>query len=142
MGGLVGMGLGDDSVLSNVYATGDVWAMDGNVGGLVGVWELSEMEFGYASGEVGGGPGPELRGGVGGVVSGHYVADHMYWDLETAGDWNDGFGDASAPNDATGLETDEFADEESFHEDWDFDDVWTIDEAPDGEDRPIFQWQQ
>lgn len=37
--------------------------------------------------------------------------------------------------------TAEFSDENSF-ENWDFNEEWTIGEAPDGVMRPIFQWQE
>lgn len=54
-----------------------------------------------------------------------------YYDLTTTG-LNDSAG-------GEGNDTSFFAMENNFS--WDFDNTWTIGQAPDGETRPILQWQ-
>ncbi len=64
--------------------------------------------------------------------------DGVFWDRTTAG-VSDAVGMFGDDDGITALETGEFSDDSRF--DWDFDDVWTIGEAPDGEGRPVLQWQ-
>ncbi len=127
IGGLVGV-VGDDAAVVASYATGDLMVTGHDIGGLVGRHAGSIVDA-YSTGYVGGGDA-SVGGFVGNAVSGGVT--WSYWDEDTS--------EKSSSSNGQPLSTDAFDDEESF-EDWDFDDVWVIDEAPDGETRPVLQWQ-
>ncbi len=145
---------GTSGVISDSFATGEVTSEGEGVGGLVGA-QFEEIRNSYATGAVTG--GDKVGGLVGeqsallrdsystGAVSGEgqqvgglvgestdAVVD-SFWDEETSIGESDG---------GTPLSTDDFGDEESFPSSWNFAEIWTIGEAPDGETRPILQWQE
>ncbi len=133
-GGLVGL-LFDDGVVYDSYATGGVLGAN-YVGGLVG-----EIRSGspFGGGIVG---GDELvarsystgtvdsiqAGSVGGLV-GHNEGqvEDSYWNEDTS--------EISVSDGGTGLNSDQFADQESFSG-FDFNDVWEITSQ-----RPLLQWE-
>ena len=161
VGGLVGQswyGAFPDGIVSGCFATGDLSTSGDEVGGLVGNQNNGELENSYATGSVSG--GDEVGGLVGfvddveirhayatGAISGDgddlgaVVGNHwgvtvinVFWDLETSG-LDDDEGGSGSP-----METAVFDEEDNFYG-WDFDDIWEIGEAPDGETRPILKWQ-
>ncbi len=130
VGGLVGHQ--GSSIVRDSYSTAEVSGED-RVGGLTGTMSGSgeqEIYNSYAAGPV---AGDEERVGalVGRSLAGTTV-EASYWDEDTATVTESAEGDP--------LDTESFDSEEPF--DWDFDDVWTIGEAPDGVTRPILQWQE
>lgn len=155
VGGLVGR-INEDATVAGSYSSGDVIGQ-GWVGGLVGLSQYGAINTSYSTSSV---EGSGMTGGlVGRIVEGSvadsYAAGNVentssysgaligsnwessviasYWDEDTTGIGSSEGGSARR--------TGEFEDVESF-EDWDFIDVWTIGEAPDGEQRPILQWQE
>ncbi len=116
VGGLIGRADGN-SVTRRCYATGEA------------NWYFLD-DTGYGDPEEVLGTWDPLVGenGIGATF------EFLYWDKETS--------NADDSTTGEGLMTDEFDDEENFIS-WDFNDVWTIGDAPDLEDevRPIFQWQ-
>lgn len=118
--------------ISTSFATGDVTGRS-TVGGFVGYHGGGFSEV-YSTGHV----DPEDEDPDGGLVSSltftggnHGNVSRSYWDLETSGT------DESA--DGEGLETDEFADPDSF-DDWNFDEVWEIGTDDADDERPRLQW--
>ncbi len=142
VGGLVGQSNGD---IIDCYATGAVDA-DESSGGLVGHLYLPNngdegaVIHSYSMGSVAGDAGD--IGGLIGEIDTHQHAtaeiDDAYWDIETSGQTDSA--------DGQGLETDQFSDAASDFDDhfgdWDFDTVWELSDAVDGEnERPVLQWQ-
>ena len=136
VGGFVGANSGK---IANCYATGDAVSFDRWVGGFLGQNQDEEARIinsystGYADGEaqVGGFGGHPRYIGDGNIEGG-------VWDKTTAG-VSDPIGGDGQWSEIQALETGEFGNAQRFG--WDFDEVWKIGEAPDGERRPIFQWQ-
>lgn len=133
VGGLVGTN--SSGQISDSYATGIVTGTE-YIGGLVGnssgstFFGFSVITTSYATGPV---QGDTLVGGlVGEQFSGTVTG--AYWDQETS--------QISSSRGGTGLNTMEFSDETAFTDaGWDFGDIWVMGTAPDGEMRPILQWQ-
>ncbi len=124
VGGLTGYSEGH---IINSYSTAAVTG-DENIGGLVSYGDGS-ITNSYAAGPV---EGNTNVGGLGGGWLWEESIESSYWDVNTCG--------TSDSNGGEPLYTNEFDDENNF-EGWDFVDVWTIGEAPDGVQRPILQWQ-
>ncbi len=158
VGGLVGSHIGR---VKFCFATGDVVAADSQVGGLVGriigefgIGGIGTVADSYAVGSASG--DTQVGGLVGhsrGVIDNAYAAGQVSGDTAVGGLVGDNEGkveasfwdEASAETSDGGapLETAEFAVQSLFEDEagWDFDSHWTIGEAPDGAERPIFQWQ-
>lgn len=134
--------------IANSYATGSVeidgYAEDDPIlGGLVGTQSgESEISTSYAAGAVSG-PGANVGGFVGLVAEDddwHSEITACYWDQMTT-DADRGVG-AGSSDGVIGLE-DGFDDVDIFDDaGWDFDEIWTIGEAPDDHQRPILKWQE
>lgn len=133
-GGLAGSNIGD---IENSYATGNV---NGNrrVGGVVG--DNSDNASGSHVGMItnsystGMATGSSNVGGLVGRLDAGFIID-SYWDEETSGiDMDDDDSGAGEP-----LTTAEFDSEDTFEE-WDFDEIWLIGIASDGEERPVHDW--
>lgn len=98
----------------------------------------NEIITSYASGQVQG--GLNIPFDTGGGFVGHSDDDDpppvtdSYWDEDTANQDSD---DSMAER----RSTTQFGTQDSFSSTWDFDDVWVIDEAPDGVDRPVLRWE-
>lgn len=139
IGGLVGVNEYAAALIMNSYATGHVTAVgkgDGDpgvyVGGLVGENNMSEIGFSYATGTVEG--GNDVGGLVGRTFGSGAEVTSCTWDSSTSGQ-STSAGGVSMP-------TSGFSVENLFTEGgWDFTDIWVMGTAPDGETRPIFQWQ-
>ena len=137
-GGLVGHL--DDGAIINCFATGETTAAY-RIGGLIGESLFSEYsESGayncYSTGAVSG------NGFVGGLVGRNYnYVTNCYFDTETS-ETDIGLGNNDSGQEAFGLITEEFINEESFN-DWDFQNTWSISLntiiSPNG--RPYFNWQ-
>lgn len=157
-GGLVGKLEGELARVEDSYAVGLAYAIvdafpapesdDEYVlpaaGGLVG-WSLdANIRTSYAIGEAYfhfRHPILELEGPADAIAGGNHEEveptfppgslSHLYHHDDHSSDHDD----------ATGLTTSEFGFQSNFDEAWDFDDTWTIGQAPDGEQRPILRWQ-
>lgn len=142
VGGLVGEHDGYGTI-TDCYAIGDVESAGNEVGGFIGLYYDTSggldslVADSYSTGAVTGG---NLTGGFVGHDDGGDIED-SFWDVDTSGmDTSDGFG-------AEGLETDQFDNSEGHFDDWDFDEIWEIGEAPDADkdsvpedaERPVFQ---
>ncbi|WP_217594223.1 S-layer homology domain-containing protein [Cohnella sp. GbtcB17] len=120
VGGLVGDN-GDNSLISNSYATGAVTGScesgypGDSVGGLVGDNSDGDIETSYAIGRVIGGSN---AGSLVGISGSGYV-DNSFYNMETTGQ-----SDVSGQ----GLTSDEMKDKQNYTG-WDFDTVWNM-EAP------------
>ena len=115
LGGLVGVTV--ESTIKNSYAKGTIKGGDSKyIGGLVGwAWDDSAIENSYATGLV---KGNNNSGGLVGRIESSTVTS-SYWDTETTGrSWSAEVG--------TGKSTNEMKDKETYL-DWDFVDVWKID---------------
>ena len=166
VGGLIGETSANVTIIPEIeqsYASGEVQG-DNRVGGLIGFHPVGPVEDCYVVGGVSGSgsavggiigwngdfnTGSEVVGEIvncyvagevdgGGVLFG-YLSDYgvgdvhdVYWDSETTGSGSGGIG--------TELTTAEFGDDSNFNN-WNFDDIWQIGVAPDGHERPVFQWQ-
>ncbi len=146
-GGLVGEN--GSAAIRRSYATGSIKGEDWNVGGLTGSnEEMGIIEQSYAIAEV---ESYERVGGLTGLnrgtiresyAAGTVISDWLvgglvgwnfkgsisrsYWDLDIVD---------IANNDGMGRSSEEMKTRENY-EDWDFDDVWTIENG-----YPVFQWQ-
>lgn len=167
VGGLLGV---NDGELIDTYATGkaEAHAISNDeaeqpstfevVGGLVGInvqdnSPETKVENSYASGPVDGGfsimaaGGDETWNTFGGFIGINGVDDvtppveSCYWDVNTSEQDVDDSGAEPLSSDPGDDDLDEFGDEDSF-EGWDFDGTWTIGQAPDELERPIFRWQR
>ena len=115
-GGLVGRA--NSSTITNSYATGSVTGKD-YTGGLVGAAHNStKITNSYATGSV---TGSDDTGGlVGYAVSSPTNITNSYWNTETTGQSTSAGGE--------GKTTDEMKKKDTYI-DWDFDEVWKIDEG-------------
>ncbi len=130
-GGLVGY-VEQSSTVSDCYATGSV-SGHSQIGGLVGNLR-GNVDRCYASGFVESSNGDQVGGLAGYVVSNNNV-QRSYWDETTTDQEECTCTDGAAP-----MVTADFDQENSFNF-WNFSQIWTIGTAPDGEQRPILQWQ-
>ncbi|MEJ6950962.1 GLUG motif-containing protein [Natronospora cellulosivora (SeqCode)] len=97
------------------------------VGGLVGSHLGIEIKNSYATGKVQG------SGDIGGLIArsgSNSIVNNSYWDTETTRQESSAAGE--------GKERSEMQ-SKSTYEDWDFDNIWAIDE---GEDYPYLQWEE
>lgn len=140
VGGLVGDNF-SDSDIEDSYATGDVTG-DEHVGGLVGLnREFSDasptIDTSYATGKV---VGNRDVGGFAGENDDANGAEinNSYWDEDTS-ETSLGIGSGSGDVTARSSEDSDFTDKSKFN--FDFAEVWTIDTAPDGFERPTLQLQ-
>lgn len=151
-GGLVGLN-GSDSIIRNSFSTGTVTgerfvgglvgtSYTGNidnsystspvkgirvVGGLVGHSYSSLISNSYSTGSV---VGRESSGGLVGVSERNSVITDCYWNIQTSGLTESAGG--------TGKTVIEMIRQETYEE-YDFDDIWRIDETV---SYPYFDWQQ
>ncbi|WP_175549000.1 GLUG motif-containing protein, partial [Desulforamulus aeronauticus] len=127
-GGLVGRGYIGSSILDS-YATGDV---SGNamLGGLAG-YNQGSIISSYSKGRVEklSPMGYSLGGLVGAFSDGYGTTERSYWDIQTSTREDSAGG--------TGKGTAEMKTQSTF-EDWDFTDVWAMDESHDG--YPYLIW--
>lgn len=138
VGGLAGINFGD---IVDSYALGDVEG-DRQVGGLVGRNRLLFLSEGtvvnsYSTGEVTG------NTDVGGLIGDEEGYDQP-GDSVTAGFFDRTTSGTEVSAGGEALYTVHFEDQSRFEDaEWDFDVVWTLGTtpAPDGETRPVFQWQ-
>ncbi len=126
VGGLVGLCYG--SIMTS-FSTADVEAT-GMAGGLVARTHEASVTESYAAGSV-----ESSSTYTGALIGSNWETpvSASYWDQETT--------IVGSSDGGTGRTTAEFAEMDTF-EDWDFNEIWTIGEAPDGVQRPIFQWQE
>lgn len=136
LGGLIG--ISRSSIISDSYATGSVDAAESDPsGGLVGVVINSDISNSYSAGLVEAG---SLSGGSFGSLDADSTITDCYWDNETSGT---GTGVANGSQDGViGLSTDDFESTDNFATTWDFGEIWIIDEAPDGQQRPVLRSQE
>ncbi len=123
VGGLVGIVF--DGSITDSYSTGDVVA-GYLVGGLVGE-SRGDISNSYSTGAVEADQDP--FGGLVGESDG--VITDSFWDEETSGITEGEFGE---PRETASFDDGTFGG-------WNFSDTWVIGIAPDGETRPILQWQ-
>ncbi len=127
VGGLIGYNY--NSKLKGNYSTGNVIG-DINVGGLVGVNHGGIIRESFAKGNVDG------DSGTGGLIGGlnepeNSIVSYSYYDKESTG---------QSDNEGKGIPktTNEMLQQSTFEPEWDFDNIWQIDE---GSSYPYFQWQ-
>ena len=120
VGGLVGESE-TGSIIRRSYATGNVSARGRKAGGLVGENENSLIEESFAAGHV---QGYTEIGGLVGRNNGGTLRQ-SYWDSSHSGR-SEGVANGSSDG-ATGRTTEQMYRRASF-ENWDFDEVWTIEE--------------
>jgi hypothetical protein len=138
-GGLVGHISTQSKVVDSSASVEMPEELDSSVGGLIGVARETTLVDVYAAGAV------DSQGGskTGGLIGSHELTgddvQRAYWDVQTSGISTSSGLDTD--DHATGLNTGEFADSANF-EGWDSQDTWTIQTAPDGEQRPVLQWRQ
>ena len=123
VGGLVGINY---NLIAESFATGMVTATS-SAGGLVGRNYEATVTDSYAATTI------DSDGTlVGALVGSNWETPitASYWDEDTA--------QYSSSEGGAPLSTPAFEESSNF-EGWDFDDVWTIGEAPDGVVRPVFQ---
>ncbi|MEJ6950031.1 InlB B-repeat-containing protein [Natronospora cellulosivora (SeqCode)] len=127
IGGLAGANCGGS--ISNSYAICDVDG-DSNIGGLVGHTRAdATIMYSFSAGKV---EGNENYGGLIGLTdtSPGTTTFRSYWDIETSKQDSSGSG--------IGRTTSEMQ-EESTYDQWDFMDIWAIDE---GNNYPYLQWER
>lgn len=124
IGGLVSINTGS---INNSYASGDVTVSNSYVGGLVSSNYGGSISNSYASGKVTG------YGYVGGLVSENLggTVIKSYWDKDTTGRAT-----SAGSKRSYGKSTTEMKQQATFS-DWDFDNIWTIDEDV---SYPYFRW--
>jgi len=133
-GGLVGFS-GSNSTIINCYATGSVSAIDYK-GGLVGT-NSGTISNCYAVGSVTG-RGDNVGGLVGYSAVPHEAYSDNYFDIETTGqEYGVQRGDELEIAGVTGEPTERMMQQQTY-ENWDFDELWRIDE---GNDYPRFGWE-
>ena len=137
VGGLVGSNTVQfaPSTITNSYATGSV-SGDSQVGGLVGHNKnYSTIINSYATGSV---SGNYYVGGLVGRNNRSYKITSTYWDTQTSGtSIGVGVGSALYDDRVFGRTTAEMMQQATFV-DWDFVDIWRIDE---GVDYPHLRWE-
>ena len=134
-GGLVG-------TVRNSYATGTITAANPyRIGGFAGITNgPSLIEDSYAAVSVPLGEGDAVGTFIGSVLGDIH---NSFWDTTTGGSGPSyGYRPFNPTIELVGLPTTDFDNNGGDFDDWDFLEIWTIGEAPDGETRPIFQWQQ
>ena len=149
VGGFVGV---NAATVTNSFATGDIAGAPDRAGGFVGSNRDDGFIFNvYASGDSG-----NEADAFGGFAAHQYddpddesSIHGAFWDTDTSTasqsvgqGLEDPEDDFSSSEDVTGLTTAEFGDPDNFDNlpgTFDFDFVWTIDTASDGEERPILQ---
>lgn len=130
IGGLVGSQSGEN-LISNSYSTAHVFSEGRFVGGLVGRRsDEAVIEYSYATGWIVAESGLDDVGGIAGSDSEAEMIN-SYWNLETSGQ------EEAVGDDGEGKTTAQLVQRATFV-DWDFDDVWSIDE---GAVYPFLQWQ-
>ena len=137
-GGLVGRNSG---TVTNAYAMGDAV---GNtfVGGLVGQ-NSGSIADSYAIGTVEATGTNGMAGGFSGLSDSNSTIVESYWDTQTSNISELGIGsDQLSDSDVEGINTGDFDSQAPYFDDWEFETIWTIGEAPDGQPRPIFEWQE
>ena len=126
-GGLAGQNSGE---INNCYAGGDATGNSG-IGGLVGLgFDGGEIDRSHSYGSPTAGSG-SAGGLVAALISGATVS-RSYWDSQTSGTTSSAGG--------SDLLTTHFGSSSSFP-DWDFSTIWRIDDADDGNSRPVLRWQ-
>ncbi len=124
--------------IQNSFATGPVTGEEA-YGGFAGLSD-GGIENAYSSGALMNlEEGSRVGGFIGRVLS-HNISS-SYWDLGTSGHDVAAGEISGGSSEMTGLETVDFADDEKFLG-WDFEDIWTIGNAPDGTPRPILRWSE
>lgn len=113
----------NDGTISNSFATGENESSSGTTAGLV-LYNGGEVSDSWAA-------VADTNSGLVFSNDGGDVTD-SYWDEDVSGTTDSQGGQP--------LTTDEFADQQVFEPEWNFDGVWVIDTAPDGEPRPVLQW--
>lgn len=137
LGGRIGGFAGElrGGIVADCYTTGFVQTPEGG-GGFVGHADNeASISNAYASGAL---SSVADSGGFAALLTSSVAVNASYWDQTASISDAVGAGETDIDG-VTGLETDEFSDEEQF--DFDFDDIWEIGEAPDGETRPVLQWE-
>lgn len=127
VGGLIGYNY--NSKIEDNYSTGNVFG-DINVGGLVGVNHGGIIRESFANGKV---DGDTRTGGLIGWLNEpeNSEVSYSYYDKENTGQSDDeGKGIPKTTN--------EMLQQVTFEPEWDFDNIWQIDE---GSSYPYFQWQ-
>ncbi|MBF8436114.1 hypothetical protein I0Q91_03405 [Halanaerobiaceae bacterium Z-7014] len=124
-GGLVGF-VGEDGKIDNSYATGNVLSEgdESPLGGLSGE-NRGEITNSFSAGKVDEG---NNNGGFSG--NNDHIIEYSYYDKDTS-EQND-------ENKAISKSTEEMMQQDTFEPEWDFNDIWEIDE---GSSYPYLQWQ-
>lgn len=121
-GGLVGYAT-NQTTISNSYSTGSVTGSRSWVGGLVGFTNnRTTIIDSYATGSVTG-SGDDVGGLVGSGDAITINIENSYWDINTTGQ-------TSSHEGGIGLTIDEMM-KQTNYKDWNFDEVWKIDEGND-----------
>ena len=164
VGGLVGLNTDGGAQITGSYATGGVFGQT-TLGGLVG-YNSDEISQSYATGSVTG--DNQMGGLVGhnhtndGSISGSYASGSVnsdndevgglvgrneestisdsYWDTQTSAPVGVGVG-LGDDTGVEGLENVQFDNRDGHFDAWLSGGSWVIAAAPDGEVRPIFEWQ-
>ncbi len=136
VGGLVGNTVDEDTLIIDSYATAEVTSSQNFAGGFLGS-HTGTIERCYSAGEI-----VDNGNGFVGAATEHVAIFDSYLDEDTS----NSDGTVSLYGTITYLSTNlidrensEFDDESNF--DFDFDDIWEINTAPDGHQRPVLQWQ-
>lgn len=120
VGGLVGVN-GEGSEITNSYARGSVTGQS-NVGGLVGRCGYGTITNSYSTGDVvptNMGSSPSNYGGLLGRNQGGCDVNESFWDTETSGQSESALG--------TGKTTEEMKTQATFTDaEWNFDSIWSI----------------
>lgn len=120
VGGLIGRSM--NSHIQDSYAAVQVTGLGTHsVGGLVGRVENSTISRGYANGHVEAIAGTSGIGGLVGQITGTVLIESSYWDVEQSNQTISAGG-------GTGLTTVAMK-QKSSYTDWDFDEVWEIEEG-------------
>lgn len=128
-GGLVGLNSGSDAIVTDSYAHGDVLGHGERVGGLIGHVNYGTVKRSYSIGKVEG--SGHIGGLIGSMVHGEAEIIDSYYDRETSGR-----GDIMGKG--MPRTTQEMMEKATFLPEWDFTDIWAIDE---GLSYPYLQWE-
>ncbi len=138
VGGLIGA-IGWNSYVENSYATGNVESdtvVNPMIGGLIGeVWNAA-VRYSYSTGAVDTVGVTSAYGGLVGskTTDSNYEDTENFWDTETSG--------LDTSEMGTGKTTSDMKTQTTFTDaDWDFTDIWSIDEG-ENNGYPYLQWQQ
>ena len=126
LGGFAGANEGE---IRDSFSTGQVSGTNNSVGGFTGR-NWGSISQSYSAGPV----TSENASGVGGFngTDTNSQITQSYWDISTSGVETSAGGE--------GLNTTDFSDLETYFSEWDFEDIWELGTAPDGEERPILRW--